>query len=359
MVNGHNHSPPALTGRPRASSRPPFFRSLATLVQAGVTLSRTLHVLSVQAEDKVMRSVCEHLERDLNEGHSLSGAAARHPRAFTNFHLQLLTVGEQTGTLVASLDRLADYEEKQQRQAMELQRSLTYPLVLLALCLAAVVVGPPYLMAGHFQMARETGVPLPWLSRMMMALSTLVRQGWLWLGVALVAPALGAGATRAWSRPGVRRALAEQALRQRLAGRLLRYLAVSRFAQALSVQLEVGILLTQALPLAGAAAGFPGLNERIQSSSEALLGGATLAEALREARFFPPGFVRMVEAGEASGTVSKAIAWVGRFYEMEVETALESFLAFLEPVVLMVMGLVVAITLLATMLPMVSALEAL
>lgn len=329
------------------------------MMAVGVSLPRALNLLYQQESDPAVRMASMQLVQHLHDGLSLSKGMARHPGVFSHFHIQMIKVGETTGKLHYALDRLMAYEERRHKLLLQIKHATSYPAIVLSICLVIVVIAPPYLLAGHFQMARQSGVELPWITRVLAGFSDLTRDPLVWLVVAVVVALGGPWLRATLRRPGVQKWLAERALKLKLVGKLLRLMTVARFAQTLAVQLELGVWLTEALPLAGASTGFPGMEERIARSTEALRNGAKLSRALAQADFFPQAFLRMVEVGEETGSIPDVMSWVARFYEQDVETNIDTMLTLFEPLLMAAMGIVVAVTLLGTMLPMVKVLETL
>jgi len=349
----------AIGPRPKAGALVPWFKAMATMMSVGVSLPRALNLLYKQEDDPAVRMASMQLVQRLNDGFSLSRAMARESNVFSHFHVQMIKIGETTGRLHYALDRLAAYEERRHKLLLQIRHASSYPAIVLSICVVMVVFAPPYLLAGHFKMARESGVELPWITRVLAGMSDLTRDPAAWI---VVGCALFVGVPlvrRLLRRPQVQQRLAERALNLKVAGKLLRTMTVARFAQTLAVQLELGVWLSEALPLAGASTGFPGMEERIARSSEAILNGATLSKALKRADFFPLPFLRMVEVGEATGSLSEVVGWISRFYEQEVDTTIDTALTLFEPLLMAGMGILVAVTLLGTMLPMVKILETL
>lgn len=345
--------------RPKAGALVPWFKAMATMMAVGVSLPRALKLLYEQETDPAVRMASMQLVQRLHDGFSLSRAMAREPNVFSHFHLQMVKVGESTGRLHYSLDRLAAYEERRHKLLLQIRHASSYPAIVLSICLVIVVLAPPYLLAGHFKMARESGVELPWITKVLAGFSDLTRDPAAWLALGAVLVVLVPWLRSQLRRPQVQRRLAERALKLRMVGKLLRTMTVARFAQTLAVQLELGVWLSEGLPLAGASTGFPGMEERIARSTEAMLNGAPLSKALQKADFFPRPFLRLVEVGEATGSLPDVMRWISRFYEQEVDMAIDTALTLFEPLLMAGMGILVAVTLLGTMLPMVKVLETL
>jgi len=330
-----------------------FFRSLATLFRAGVSLPRSLRLLSEQSEDKQMRAVAAELCRRLDAGSSFAQAMAMHQHAFTAIQLRMIQIGERTGTLDTILTQLAAYEEKRRGAILRVKSALTYPAFLLVLCSFALIVLPPYMFSGLFQMISQSGTRPPLITVLVIGFSNFVRSPAFW--VLLVAGGVGLAvlAPPFLRQPHVRRALAHWMLGLPVVGRLYRLLAVTAFARAMALQLEVGDSPLAGLKLTAEATGNPVLEECIPLAVEGLRdGGLTLVDSLARTQFFPRSFLHMLRAGEETAEVAQMMSRVADMYEADLDQTLDAFAALLEPLVMLGMGIVVGIIVVATMLPM-------
>lgn len=330
-----------------------FFRSLATLFKAGVSLPRSLRLLGEQSEDKSMRAVAAELCRRLDAGSSLGQAMALHQGAFTSIQLRMVQIGERTGTLDTILAQLAQYEEKRRTAILRFKSALTYPAFLLVLCSFALIVLPPYMFSGLFQMISQSGTRPPLITVMVIGFSNFVRSPAFW--VLLVAGGVGLSVLGPpfLRQPQVRRSLGHWILGLPVAGRLYRLLAVTAFARTMALQLAVGDSPLAGLKLTAEATGNPILEECIPLAVEGLRdGGLTLVDSLARCEFFPKSFLHMVRAGEETAEVAQMMSRVADLYEADLEQSLDTFTALLEPLVMLGMGVVVGIIVVATMLPM-------
>lgn len=324
-----------------------FYRSLATMVGAGLSLSRSLDVMADHAETPGMRGVASKMSEKIRAGGPLSAAI---PSTFARSDQQMLRAAEASGQLHRVLDDLAEFREKSYQLGLKVRGALTYPALVSALSLAMVVLGPPYLLQGQFQLIRDSGQTPPLLTQMLMAVSDILRHG----GIPLLL-ALGIGATLLARRPlPLRRLMSVPHLSE-----FLSKLATARFAACLGQTYRVGLPVQECLRLSAQSAENPVLLDRLPAVLEALTNGAPLHASLLAANFFPAPFIQMVEAGEEAGKVDDMMTWVARLYEEEVTCSLASLVSLIEPLLLMGMGILVGLILIATLQPMLGVLQGL
>lgn len=329
-----------------------LLRSLAVMLGAGLPLARSLHVLEGQPDGG---AVAQRMRVEIERGQELSAAMQAASPSFGPFQLKLVRVGERTGGLVEVLRQLADHEERQRALRLRLRSALTYPAALLAMCLSLLLLGPPFLLKGQLRMLELVGGELPFITRLLYALSD-------WRVLVLLAMTAGAAGLAGSAWLGTERGYArfdQLLLALPGLGSLWRRIAVTRFSQALALQLRVGLSVLEAVPQAGAATGSPVLVSALAQSTAALREGSDLTDALAASDFFPGPFLACLRAGEESGKLPDCLQWLSRLNQLELESSLEMAMAALEPIIMLIMGLATAFVALATLLPMVKVVQSL
>ncbi len=335
-----------------------FLRSLATMVAAGVPLQRALQYMASPAAPLEVLQLSSTMSADLGNGCAFSQAAARHPRVFQAVHLGLLKVGENTGQLDRILARLASYEEKRVGTFLKLRSALTYPAMLLVVCLLAAVLAPPFVLEGHFQLIREMGVPAPFVTRCLMAFSSAMRTPWPYLLLAGLLPLIYSAGRRWLSNSEHQLWLTEKLLATPKLGPLLRIVLQTRFARALAIQVESGANVLDAVQLSGQACGNPLMIRHADRICKSIYNGKGLAASFKATEFFTPMYLAVTQTGEEVGEIGKLTHWLADSGEEELERCLTTVTSLVEPLVMFAMGGVVAFMILATMLPLSKALEA-
>ncbi|MBX3167388.1 MAG: type II secretion system F family protein [Candidatus Eremiobacteraeota bacterium] len=310
----------------KAPERALWLRSLAVMLEAGLPLLRALHVLM---KTSAQPQILEHLCRQVEEGAALHRAFAA-SGAFSKSQVQLVKAGELSGALVVVLRRLADHEDQLQEHRQRLAAALVYPAVvgLLALIMLSWLI--PSVLGGQLEILQRSGQALPLLTRLLMLAPYLV---WLLLPVAWL---LKKVPQRLWFRaPAL--------------GGLLRSSSTWKFCETLALIYEAGLPLPEALSQAGQAAQNPDLHpDRVINL---VLGGATLAEALRLEGGLPPLVVETIRVGEETGTVPAMLRHAGKMARLDFDSALDGWSKMLEPILLGGAGLLVALVLVGTLLP--------
>lgn len=322
----------------------------------GVTIDRALSLLSVQ-DDKAMAAVSERMAEQVRAGNSLSAAMARNENAFTKMHYKLVQVGEATGNLELILDQLSTYEEKRQATTMKVKSALTYPCFLFAACCLMLIILPPYMLGGIFEVIKQSGGELPLVSKVVLGAAMWMRTPSFYFVLAIFLVGGFFLGRKVWTEEGPRKAIQRWALDAPVMGKLVRSLGMSRFARAWSIQVAVGVAPVSALQLAAESTMDPCLEEDISYSVTALRDGCSMQASLDASGYFPSLFLQMVSVGEESGGLEQMVSRVADIYEQQLEHTLDTLTALLEPFVMLVMGCIVGLIVVATMLPMMQMLQ--
>lgn len=348
----------APTKRPTRSDIAVFFRSTATLVEAGVPLVRALDLTAAQTENPALRLATFQLADRVEKGASLSNSL-RLSDCFSVLHCRMISVGEESGTLDRILGHLADHEEKSQRVELRLRSSLTYPAVVLGALLLMGLFGPAFVFEGIYEFIQSSGAAQSGLVKLVIWGSALLRSPWFILSLLL----LGGLSVKAWKmalrRPGARELLMRTVLGIPYLSGFVKEIAVLRFTYALSVQLQAGCKIDQAATLAAEVSGNPLLQQRVTGAVGRLRAGATLRQSLESTGFFAPMYLNLTEVGEQAGATAKMLVKLTEYYEENIDATLDSFLALVEPVAIALVGLVTGVVVMIPMMSIVSVLETL
>jgi len=331
---------------PRVGRRVPardllaFTQQLATLVEAGIPLDRTLQILGDLSVSSRLREIVEDVAQSVRAGSTLADALSRHhPRPFSRLYINTIRAGEKGGALEAALSRLAQHLEATRELRDAITSALIYPTLLLTVGIAAIVFLLTFVLPRFAVILADLGQALPLPTRVLLAVSDgLVAYWW---ALALVA----VGAILTWQLVGRseagRLAVDRWLVGLPVAGDLVRKLEVGRFARTLGTLLHSGVPLLAALDVAREVTGNRVLALALGTVQEGVKRGGGLARPMAEAGAFPTLAIHMVRVGEETGRLEEMLGRVAGAYEGEIRVAVRRFIALLEPVIILALGLVV------------------
>jgi type II secretory pathway component PulF len=320
------------------------FRSLASLVGAGVPLAKALGATQPLTRGP-LRAALESTARLLVEGQSLAGALARQDIAFPGVVLGIIRAGERAGCLPQALDEAASQLEREVELNGRVRQALAYPLVLLATGTASVVIIGVVVVPRFAALLGELGQALPASTRLLLAATGAVAR---WGPAFLVAGAAGGWALHRWAHsPGGRLRLHEWLLGLPLVGAIRHGLAAGRFGHSLAALLGAGTPILGALDAAGSHVGDAAVASRVAAARERVAEGQPLAASLAGTNALPPLPLQLLAVGEASGELAVMAGRAGRLAAADAERRLQAAVSLLEPAIILLFGGGVALVALA------------
>lgn len=346
-------------GRRRAAAQAIFFRSLATLLNAGVPLSRSLDVLTNQVEYAPLRKALPVYVNQLMQGKALSRVLSQPTGLFSQLQLQLVSVGESTGGLHDVLERLASESEKSNALWMKIRSALTYPVLVLVLSLVLVIWAQNVVFKDLLGFLTTLGVELPWSTRLLSFSSKILTSPWAFVLVVLLAGAVVWVTGFLASRLDLQRRLWAVAFELPGLGTMLRTAVAVEFCRALSITSSAGVPILRGLELSAAATANPLVRERVARARAAVAEGVLVADALKETDLFPPMMIHLLSAGETTGKLAFLLERCAAVCEESMDQAIEMATAALQPAVMLVVGVLVGFIIWATLGPMLKVVESL
>ncbi|MGZ8999253.1 MAG: type II secretion system inner membrane protein GspF [Allosphingosinicella sp.] len=325
-----------------------FTRQLATLVQVS-PLEEALRTAGYQSEKAQVRAILLSVHSGVVEGRQLSEALAREAASFPPIYRAMVSAGEGSGTLPQILERLADLLERQSQVRSKVITALTYPAVLALVAMFVVMALMIFVVPRVVEQFDSVGQQLPFLTRAVMGLSAFLADWWWALLLACGAAILLAGHTLRNEK--VRLNFDRQLLRLPLIGRLIRDLNAARLARLLSTMVASRLPLLEGLKLSTSTVSNRALRAASAGIAESIRTGGSLSGALRRAGTFPPLLVYLAASGEASGRLDMMLERAADYLEREFDGFTASALSLLEPLIIILMGAVVAVIVLAILLP--------
>lgn len=325
-----------------------FTRQLATLV-AATPLEEALRTIGSQSERRAVRRTVMATHAMLLEGQTLSDAMARQGSGFPPLYRAMVAAGERAGTLPEILERLAGLLETEQQVRGKLLTMLVYPAALAVTALAVVIALMAFVVPKVVEQFDSMGRTLPWLTRAVIAVSDGLAQWGLPLLVLLVAAAVAARLLL--RRPALRLRADAALLRAPLLGRLLRDMHAARMARTLAIMVGGGLPLLEGLRITARTVRNHALRDATERMADAIREGGSLSGAMRRAAVFPPTLMYMTTSGENSGRLPAMLDRAADYLEREFATFTTVLMSLLEPAIIIILGVVVAIIVLSILLP--------
>ncbi|MDQ6941357.1 MAG: type II secretion system F family protein [Candidatus Eremiobacteraeota bacterium] len=341
-------------GAPSRRALLAFFRSFSTLIRAGVPMRRALDVTIERATDGVLRESLRSVLADVEHGTSLSAAMGRRPRAFAPLYVAMIRAGEAGGILDDVLERLATFLERDADLRKKVRAALAYPAVVVTAALALVLFLMARIVPMFAQMFDAFHAELPATTRALLTVGDALQRPATWIG-GVVIVVLAGGAVAAAART-VRGALALDHLRLRLPvfGPLLHKAITARIARMLATLLRSGIELVTAIDVVRPVAGSPAYAAALRNVDVALRAGDALTIPLEASRIFDPLAVALVRVGEETGLLDEMLLKVAAYFETDVEAAVATLGAVIEPALIGVLGGVVGFIVFSVFIPLYS-----
>lgn len=324
-------------------------RQLASLLQSGLPLDESLNTAAKQATRPAVQSILLSIRSRVLEGHSLAQAFSEHPKSFDTMYRSMVKAGESSGYLGQVLEQLAEYIERNQYTANKLKMAMIYPMVLLVVSASVVGILMVFVVPDLVEMFQQNERTLPLITRVLIGISDLL-SNWGWLIVLLFIAGI-IGFKYLLRNPDRLRVWHRVLLKLPLIKNVILLADSSRFAGTLSLLVESGVPLLQALRIATQVLGNTELQHACSDVSRTVQEGGALAKALRQAGWFPPLLVQMTASGEANGTLDKQLKHCATNQERELEMTLTTTMSIFEPAIVVIMGASIAFIMMAILLP--------
>ena len=326
-----------------------FCRQLATLLGAGVTILKSLDIISKQVSSKKFYNTIKELEKSMQGGLSLHDAMARHPRVFSELWVNLAESGEASGNLAIVLDRLASFLERNAAFRNRIISSLIYPVILMIAGFGALLFLTIKIIPNFAEIFKGFNITLPFLTRVLIAVSSVIRKSLFFIVLIMIFVFFMLG--RYIKTKDGRRRFEEFQFRLPIFGDFFRALVVERFSSGMATLIESGVPLLYSLEITEHSVGNLIMSDIVRRIKEDVREGKPLHNTLEKSDFFEPLVVQMVAIGEEIGELPQMLKRINTFYQEQVETFLTRFTAMFEPLMLIFMGLVIGIMVVGMFLP--------
>jgi type IV pilus assembly protein PilC len=341
---------PGFSNRVKLKEIAVFSRQFATMIGSGLTLMRSLSILSLQTSNQYFTGVIDQIRNDIESGSSLSQAISRHPKQFSRLYVSMIRAGETSGNLDKTLSDLATTIEKQVELRGKIRSALTYPIVVLTLVLGILMAMLLFIVPVFKKMYTELGGKLPPATRVLITLSNIAIHAMPLVIIGVIAIIYG---YRRWVRTTAGKAMRDRILlRVPIFGSLVRKTAMARFASTLSTLLKSGVPVLESLEITADSVSNAVVADGVHAISEGAKRGEPLTRPLQNHPVFPPMVTQMMSVGEETGALDSLLQKVADFFEAEVQRTVDSLTSLLEPLLIVVLGSAVGAMVISLYLPM-------
>lgn len=329
-----------------------FTRQFSTMVEAGLPVVEILDILLEQTDDAGFKMVVADVRSEVRGGSDLSTAMAKYPKVFSELYVNLIKAGEASGDLDVILKRLAVFLEKNASLKRKIISAMTYPTVSLGLIICITIGLMVFIVPMFKEIFDKMGAELPLPTRIVMAISDTIVDYWYIVAAFCVGSIMGIKISQKSARG--RYFWDSLKIKAPVFGELFQKVAISRFSRTFSTMLKSGVPMLGSLDIVASTAGNGVVEEAIAASREAVRQGESLATPLSETPIFPPMVVRMISVGERTGALEALLEKVADFYDEQVDAAVETLTAVIEPVMIGIMGVLVGGIVIALFVPILS-----
>ncbi len=344
-------------GKPTPRDLAVFCRQFASITRAGVTIIETLSMLAEQTENPKMQKALFAVKADVEKGESFADSLAQHPKVFPELLIQMVRAGEASGSLDTAMERMALQFEKSAKTQALVKKAMIYPIVVALVAVAVVIVMLVFVIPRYMDMFEQLDTELPWITMMVVNMSNFIKNNWYILIPAVAAIVF---AIKAYAQTNSGKHLfGKLQLKIPAIKNLVVKSASSQMARTLSTLLTAGVPLTEAVDIVADTMTNIWFKEALKEALEQIVIGVPLSQPLQTCGLFPPMVYHMIRIGEEAGSTEEMLNKLADYYEEEVEMAVQSLMAAMEPMIIIVLACVVGVLIGAVMAPMVSMYSAL
>ncbi|MGL5314146.1 MAG: type II secretion system F family protein [Peptostreptococcaceae bacterium] len=327
-----------------------FCRQFYTMIDAGVTINRALSILANQTPNKKLRQAVRNIEEEVSKGEMLSVSMKKEEGIFPPLLVSMIAVGEMTGNLDQIMLRMADQYEKENKINNKVKVAMTYPAVLAVVAVLVVAVMMTFVMPKFLEIFDSMGTELPLITQLLISSSDFIANNIIIIWSLIII--IGIGINMYFKTEHGTYTLSVLKLKMPVIDKLNQKIIVSRFTRTLSVLLSSGIPMIKALELISEIVGNKLAQNEILSMKDNVVRGEGLYKTVKNSEIFPEMLATMISIGEETGSLDNILYKTADFYDEELESQIQTTAAMIEPLLIVVMGVVIGFIVLAIMIPM-------
>ncbi|MBU0549048.1 MAG: type II secretion system F family protein [Candidatus Omnitrophica bacterium] len=337
------------TGRIKSRDITIFSRQLSILIKSGVPILNAINIISEQSESVHFKKILRNIHDDIKQGRAFSTALSNYPGVFSKFYIAMVRTGEDSGSLQEILLRIADYRRQQEEILSKIRTALAYPVLMAIVGLGTVVFMLAYVMPRLMQIfiSLEQALPLP--TRILISLSTRLRQYWFW--IVLIILAVVFVFRQQAKTESLKIAISKFKLHMPLFGEFIFKADLARFNRSLELLIKSGMPILRAIDVSVPILKNEVIKRQLLQSYKDLEQGGSFGSSLKKSRIFPAFMTNLIIVGEESGRLDEALAEVSRAYERDIDEAIKVMTSLIEPLMILVIGLLVGFIVVAMLLP--------
>lgn len=338
-----------LQGRIRSREITIFSRQLASLLKSGVPILNALSIISEQAESHQLRYIMRTIHDAVKDGATFSSVLAQYPNAFSSLYIAMVHTGENSGALPEALLRIADYRAKQEEMLSRFRMALAYPVLMAIVGVATVIFMLTFVMPRLMGIFSHMGEKLPLPTQILISISQGLRQWWFWIVLGLTAVIL---VIRHQSKTKTGKlSFGIFKLHLPIFGKFILKAELARFSYTMELLLKNGIPILKAIAIAIPVLENEVIKNGLRQSYKKLEDGGSFGRSLKESGLFPAFMNNLLIVGEESGRLEEALAEISTTYERDTDETMRIMSSLLEPIMILVMGLIVGFIVVAMLLP--------
>lgn len=348
-TSGNKKSMPQFGMKVKPKDLQVFTRQLSVLIQSGVPLVQALEVLAQSPRGKGLDHALRKIVTDISEGKKLGDAFKAHPNVFSKFYINMLIAGEEGGVLDQVLNRLAVYIEKSVKLNGKIKGAMSYPIVVLFIAMSVVMGLLIFVIPKFVEIFNSSGMEIPYMTQVCMDMSDFVINQWYMI-IVVVAGIIFA--FKAWQSTKAGQIQLDNILiRLPVFGEFIIKSGMARFSRTLSTLLAAGVSIMEALQISANTCGNSVIERALMKSRQSIAKGKLLSVPLSQEVFIPHMVTQMIAVGEQTGALDEMLNKVADFYEDEVDVAVGSITSLMEPLMIVVLGGIVAFFVISMYLP--------
>ena len=338
-----------LRGRVKQKDLVIFSRQLSTMVSAGLPIVQGLSILVQQVENPFFKSIVSSVREDIESGSAIADALEKHPQAFSDLFVNMVKAGELGGILDIILQRLADYLESASELRSKVKGAMVYPAVISFVATSVTVFLLVVIIPRFAEVFADFGQELPLPTQVLISVSEMLQRSIFFIILAFIGTIIGI--KKFYKTDVGSKKIDELLLKLPLLGTLLRKVAVAKFTRTFGTLVKSGVPILEALETVAKTSGNRVIEKAVLDSKDSIREGEKIATPLSKSGVFPPMVMQMITVGEETGNLDVMLSKIADFYDAEVDSAVDGLTSMIEPIIIVIMGIVIGSIVVAMFMP--------